>query len=92
MNTTILWYLYLAWRVITGQHDRIHGLFKKYYRRQDHIDNMADLADCVWQCGQNVTCMPKLCKDWQFYDWNAFLGQWFGPLVGFGATTCSICV
>ena len=28
--------------------------------------------------------MPQLCKDWQLYDWNAFLGQWFGPLVGLG--------
>eukprot|EP00731_Ephydatia_muelleri_P006020 Em0003g268a len=23
------------------------GLFKKHYRRQDHVDDMADLADCV---------------------------------------------
>ena len=98
-NTTMMWYL--AWRVITGQHDRIElnfmlpghtkfrpdsyfGLFKKHYHRQDHVDNMADLADCVQQCGQNVTSVPQLCKDWWFYDWNAFLGQWFGPLVGLG--------
>ena len=98
-NTTMMWYL--AWRVITGQHDRIElhfmlpghtkfrpdsyfGLFKKHYRRQDHVDNMADLADCIQQCGQNVTCVPQLCKDWKLYDWNAFLGQWFGPLVGLG--------
>ena len=84
-NTTMLWYL--AWRVVTGQHDRIQlhlGLFKKYYCRKDHADNMADLTNCVRQCGQNVTCVLQLCKDWQFYDWNAFLGQWFGPLVGFG--------
>ena len=97
-NTTTMWYL--AWRVITGQHDRIElnymlpghtkfcpdsyfGLFK-HYRRQDHVDNMADLVDCVQQCGQNVTCVHQLCKDWQLYDWNAFLGQWFGSLVGLG--------
>eukprot|EP00731_Ephydatia_muelleri_P009249 Em0004g1587a len=64
-NTTMMWYL--AWRVITGQHDTIQlnlmlpghtkfrpdsyfGLFKKYYRRQDHVDDMDDLADCVRQC------------------------------------------
>ena len=91
-NTTMLWYL--AWRVVTGQHDRIQlhlGLFKKYYCRKDHADNMADLANCVRQCGQNVTCVLQLCKDWQFYYWNAFLDQCFGPLVGFGRYTC-ICV
>ena len=98
-NTTMMWYL--AWRVITGQHEAIQlnfmlpghtkfrpdsyfGLFKKYYRRQDHVDDMDDLADCVRQCGQNVTCVPQLYQDWQYHDWNAFLGQWFGPLVGFG--------
>eukprot|EP00731_Ephydatia_muelleri_P017526 Em0010g624a len=89
-NTTMLWYL--AWRVITGQHERIQlnfmlpghtkfqpdsyfGLFKKHYRRQDHVDDMDDLVDCVRQCGQNVTCVSQLCKDWQYYDWNAYLGQ-----------------
>ena len=98
-NTTMMWYL--AWRVITGQHDRIQlnfmlpghtkfrpdsyfGLFKKHYRRQDRIDDMEDLADCVRQCGQNVTCVPQLYQDWKYYDWNAYLGQWFGPLVGIG--------
>ena len=98
-NTTMMWYL--AWRVITGQHDRIQlnfmlpghtkfrpdsyfGLFKKHYRRQDHVDDMEDLADCVRQCGQNVTCVPQLYQDWEYYDCNAYLGQWFGPLVGFG--------
>eukprot|EP00731_Ephydatia_muelleri_P019226 Em0012g51a len=77
----------MAWRVITGQHERIQlnfmlpghtkfrpdsyfGLFKKHYRRQDHVDDMDDLVDCVRQCGQNVTCVPQLCKDWQYYDWN----------------------
>ena len=98
-NTTMMWYL--AWRVITGQHDTVQlnfmlpghtkfrpnsyfGLFKKYYRRQDHVDDMDDLADCVRQCGQDVTCVPQLYQYWKYYDWNAFLGQWFGPLVGFG--------
>ena len=97
--TTMMWYL--AWRVITGQHDRIQlnfmlpghtkfrpdyyfGLFKKHYHRQDRIDDMEDLADCVRQCGQNVTCVPQLYQDWKYYDWNAYLGQWFGPLVGIG--------
>ena len=27
--------------------------------------------------------MPQLYQDWQYYDWNAYLGQWFGPLIGF---------
>ena len=98
-NTTMMWYL--AWRVITGQHDKIQlnfmlpghtkfrpnsyfGLFKKYYRRQDHVSDMDDLADCVRQCGQDVTCVPQLYQDWHYYDWNAFLGQWFSPLAGLG--------
>ena len=98
-NTTMMWYL--AWRVITGQHDTIQlnfmlpghtkfrpnsyfGLFKKYYRRQDHVDDMDDLADCVRQCGQDVTCVPQLYQDWHYYDWDAFLGQWFSPLAGLG--------
>ena len=98
-NTTMMWYL--AWRMITGQHDTIQlnfmvhghtkfrpdsyfGLFKKYYRRQDHVDDMDDLADCVRQCGQNVTCVPQLYQNWQYHGLNAFLSQWFGPLVGFG--------
>ena len=98
-NTTMMWYL--AWRVITGQHEAIQlnfmlpghtkfrpdsyfGLFKKYYRRQDHVDDMDDLADCVRQCGQNVTCVPQLYQDWHYYDWNAFLFQWFSHLAGLG--------
>eukprot|EP00731_Ephydatia_muelleri_P011869 Em0006g763a len=62
------------------------GLFKKYYRRQDHVSDMDDLhlADCVRQCGQDVTCVPQLYQDWHYYDWNAFLGQWFSPLAGLG--------
>ena len=93
-NTTMMWYL--AWRVITGQHEAIQlnfmlpghtkfradsyfGLFKKYYRKQDHVDYMDDLADCVRQCCQDVTCVPQL-----YHDWNTFLGQWFTPLAGLG--------
>ena len=64
--------------------DSYFGLFKKYYRRQDHVDDMDDLADCVRQCGQDVTCVPQLYQDWHYYDWNAFLGQWFTPLAGLG--------
>ena len=98
-NTTMIWYL--AWRVITGQHDTIQlnfmlpgytkfrpdsyfGLFKKYYRRQDHVDDMDNLANCVRQCGQDVACVPQLYQDCHYYDWNAFLGQWFSPLAGLG--------
>eukprot|EP00731_Ephydatia_muelleri_P006214 Em0003g462a len=39
--------------------DSYFGLFKKHYRKQDHVDDMADLADCVRQCGQDVTCVPS---------------------------------
>eukprot|EP00731_Ephydatia_muelleri_P005070 Em0002g1246a len=60
------------------------GLFKKYYRRQDHVYDMEDLADCVRQCGQDVACVPQLYQDWHYYDWNAFLGQWFTSLAGLG--------
>ena len=98
-NTTMLWYM--AWRVITGLHDRIQlnfmlpghtkfrpdsyfGLFKTHYRQQDHIDNMADLVKCVCKCGQDVECVPQLYQNWQYYEWNAFLGQWFQPLSAFG--------
>ena len=45
---------------------------------------MDDLADCVRQCGQDVTCVPQLYQDWHYYDWNAFLGQWFTPRAGLG--------
>ena len=41
------------------------------------MDLQQNLADCVRQCGQDVTCVSQL-----YQDWNAFLGQWFGPLVG----------
>ena len=80
-NTTMMWYL--AWRVITGQHDTIQlnfmlpghtkfqpdsyfGLSKKYYRTQDHVDDMNDLADCARQCSQDVTCVPQLYHDWHY--------------------------
>ena len=36
------------------------------------MDLQQNLADCV-------PCMSQL-----YQDWNAFLGQWFGPLVGLG--------
>eukprot|EP00731_Ephydatia_muelleri_P003000 Em0001g3000a len=64
--------------------DSYFGLFKKYYQRQNHVNDMDDLADCVRQCGQDVTCVPQLYQDWHYYDWNAFLGQWFTPLTGLG--------
>ena len=43
------------------------------------MDLQQNLADCVRQCGQDVTCVSQL-----YQDWDAFLGQWFGPLVGLG--------
>ena len=64
--------------------DSYFGLFKTHYRRQDHIDNMADLVKCVCKCGQDVECVPQLYQNWQYYEWNVFLGQWFQPLSAFG--------
>ena len=55
--------------------DSYFGLFKRHYRRQDHVNDMADLVDCVQLCGQNVACVPQLYQDWQYYNWNAYLGQ-----------------
>ncbi|KAL5515749.1 hypothetical protein EMCRGX_G000959 [Ephydatia muelleri] len=99
-NTTMMWYLawrviteqndtiqlnfMLPARHTKFRPNSYFGLFKKYYRRQDHVSDMDDLADCVWQCGQDVTCVPQLYQDWHYYDWNAFLGQWFTPLAGLG--------
>ena len=57
--------------------DSYFGLFKRHYRRQDHVNDMADLVDCVQLCGQNVACVPQLYQDWQYYNWNAYLGQWW---------------
>ncbi|KAL5515741.1 hypothetical protein EMCRGX_G000948 [Ephydatia muelleri] len=64
--------------------DSYFGLLKKHYRQQDHIDNMADLVKCVCKCGQDVECVPQLYQNWQYYEWNVFLGQWFQPLSAFG--------
>ena len=33
---------------------------------------------------QNVTCVLQLYQDLEYFDWNAYLSQWFGSLVGFG--------
>eukprot|EP00731_Ephydatia_muelleri_P000984 Em0001g984a len=98
-NTTMMWYLAwrvitgqqdtIQLNFMLPGHTKFRpnsyfGLFKKYYRRQDHVSDMDDLADCVRQCGQDVTCVPQLYQDWHYYDWNAFLGQWFSPLAGLG--------
>ena len=94
-NTTMIWYL--AWRVITGQHDRIElnfmlpghtkfrpdsyfGLFKKHYRRQHHVDDMADLADCVRQCGRTShvchSCTSTGSTMTGMPSWASSLGLW----------------
>ena len=98
-NTTMMWYLAcrvitgqhdtIQLNFMLPGHTKFRpnsyfGLFKKYYRRQDHVSDMDDLADCVRQCGQDVTCVPQLYQDWHSYDWNAFLGLWFSPLAGLG--------
>ena len=62
--------------------DAYFALLKRCYKRQDHIDDIADLAECVRKSGRNVTCVPQLYKDWNYYDWNVFLSQWFAQLVG----------
>eukprot|EP00731_Ephydatia_muelleri_P037433 Em0469g2a len=77
-NSTMLWYL--AWRVIT---DSYFGIFKKHYRQQDHVDDMSDLVECVKKCGCNVTCVPQQYQNWVYYNWNAFLDQWFVRPAGF---------
>ena len=64
--------------------DSYFGLFKKHYRRQDHIDDTADIVECVRKSGQDVECVPQLYQEWEYYDWNTFLGQWFEPLSAFG--------
>ena len=92
---TNMWYL--AWCVITGQHHQIgiqfmlpgqthkiqtRLLFKKYYLVQNSIDTLEELVKCVRMCGKDVTCVPQLCSDWSFYNWDAYLSKWFIPLVG----------
>ena len=82
-NTTMMWYLTwrvitgqhdrIQFNFMLPGHtmfrpDSYFGLFKKHYRRQDCVDDMEDLADCVRQCGQNVTCVPQLYQDWEYYD------------------------
>eukprot|EP00731_Ephydatia_muelleri_P004661 Em0002g837a len=68
-TTTLLWYL--AWRVITGLHDRIQlnlmlpgrttfrpdSYFGLFKTTTDHTDDMADLVKCVRKSGQDVECM-----------------------------------
>ena len=98
-NTTMLWYLdwrvitglhdRIQMNFMLPGHTKFHpdsyfGLFKKNYRRQDHIDDMADLVECVRKSGQDVECVPQLYQQWEYYDWNAFLSQWFEPLSAFG--------
>ena len=62
--------------------DSYLGLFKKYYRVQNSIDTLEELVKCVRMCGKDVTCVPQLCSDWSFYNWDAYLSKWFIPLVG----------
>ena len=62
--------------------DAYFALLKKCYKRQNRIDDLADLAECVRKSGRNATSVPQLYKDWEYYDWTAFLSQWFAPQVG----------
>ena len=52
--------------------DAYFALLKRCYKRQDHIDDIADLAECVRKSGRNVTCVPQLYK-----DWNIMIGMFF---------------
>ena len=80
-NTTMMWYLpwqvitgqhdTIQLNLMLPGHTKFQpdcyfGLFKKYYQRQDHVDDMDDLANCVRQCGQDVTCVPQLYQDCTF--------------------------
>ena len=35
------------------------------------------------KCGCNVTCVPQQYQNWVYYNWNAFLDQWFVRPAGF---------
>ena len=62
--------------------DSFFGLFKKHYRRQHSVDDMGDLSRCVRDCTHNVTCIPQLYTDWNYYGWNSFFKRWFLPCTG----------
>ena len=49
---------------------------------QNSIDTLDELVKCVRMCGKEVTCVPQLCRDWSYYNWDAYLSKWFIPLVG----------
>ena len=49
---------------------------------QNCIDTLDELVKCVKECGKEVSCIPQLCRDWSFYNWDAYLSKWFVPLVG----------
>ena len=51
---------------------QVHASFKLHsIRCQNHVDDMSDLVEC----GCNVTCVPQQYKNWEYYNWNAFLDQ-----------------
>ena len=53
--------------------DSYFGLFKKYYRVQNSIDTLEELVRCVRRCRKDVTCVPQICSDWSFYNWDAMV-------------------
>ena len=66
--------------------DSYFGLLKKHYRRQDHIDNMADLVKCVCKCGQDVECVPQLYQNCMAVLWVERL---LGPVVSASECICA---
>ena len=62
--------------------DSYFGIFKRKYRMQNCIDTLDELVKCVEECGKDVSCIPQLCSDWSFYNWDAYLSKWFIPSVG----------
>lgn len=41
--------------------DAYFALLKRCYKRQDHNDDIADLAKCVRKSGRNVICVFRSC-------------------------------
>ena len=78
-NTTMLWYL--TWRVITDLHDRIELNFMVPGHTKFRPDSYCVLSRSttddrtIRKSGQDVECVPQLYQQWDYYDWNTFLGQ-----------------
>ena len=89
-NKTMMWYLawrtitdqhhkidiqYLLPGHTKFRPDSYFGIFEKQYRVQNSIDTLDELVKCVSECGKEVTCVPQLCRDWSYYNWDAYLSK-----------------